>query len=72
MLILTDNDLTRFRIKQLTKEIEAELKKFRTEEILNLKYRVVRNAWAELIHAGLDDNFLYDYMVKLERSVFKI
>ena len=71
MLLLPTNELHQFALKKLTKEIEAELKKFRTEETLWLRYNSVRDAWSKMLHKGYDDDFLYSYMIKLERAYYE-
>jgi hypothetical protein len=70
MIILPTDELNRFRIKQLTKEINQQLKEWKEEETLKLKFLTVREAWGDLLAQGIDDDTLYRYRVRLEREYY--
>ena len=72
MLLLPTNELHQFALKKLTKEIEAELKKWKIEETLWLRYNTVREAWSKMLHKGYDDIELYSLMIKLEREYYRV
>lgn len=71
MLILPDNDLHRFQIKKLTKEIETQLAKWRDEEVLRARFHIAERAWADTWDkTGFDDDVLWNLKFELERMVF--
>jgi len=70
LIILPDNEMHRFQIKRLQKEIEGQLKEWRDEEVLKATYHTVLGAWSDLLHKGIDDSTLYRYKVELERKYY--
>ena len=71
MILLPDNDLHKFRIKQLQKEIEAQLKAWRGEEILRCKYVETKAAWENIyLRSGEDYRQLWLLKFELERKMY--
>ena len=71
MILLPDNDLHRFRIKQLKKEIEAQLKAWRDEEVLRCKYVETKAAWEAIYcKSGEDYRQLWLLKFELERKMY--
>jgi hypothetical protein len=71
MIFTVDNELHRFAIKKLQKEIEEQTKINDNKEAVRLRFIVVNNAWAELLKHGIDDDKLYNYKYELEIKFFK-
>ena len=73
MIILADNDLHRFRIKQLQREIEVQLKQWRDEEVLKRKYLETKGAWERIfIDTGHDYRQLWLLKFELERELYNL
>ena len=73
MILLPDNDLHKFRIKQLQKEIDAQLKEWRDEEILRCKYVETKAAWENIYNkSGHDFRQLWLLKFQLERELYNV
>ena len=73
MILLPDNDLHKFRIKQLQKGIDAQLKAWRDEELLKYRYTSIKQAWEDIyLNSGFDDRQLWLLKFELERQIYGV